>query len=701
MTHPRLPLFLLVGASTLIAPGAQSQPSPTTLPIATLMQAPFVLELSAAPARGAVAFVLREAGRRNIYLAEPPEYAPKKLTSFDHDDGLEVTELSWSKDARFLLFVRGGDANRRGERPNPVSYPTPVKQQVQLINLETGDLRVVGEGHEPHFSVKGDQILFVSAQGELMAAPASGGEAKSVLKVRGGMSEVTLSPDGRRVAFTNRRGDHGFIGVYDFETQTMIFPDPSVDTDSNPVFSPDGTRLAFLREAADSLSLPFAPVRESEPWSIHTYDFKSGAAREVFRADRGRGSAFSGLDSPQQILWSGDDRLVFPWEKTGWKNIYSMPSSGGASPVNLIPGSHEIESAVLSADRRDVLAVTNAEDVNRRQVLRVAAAGDKKALNLTAAETIDWAGQSTSDGGVAFVRSDARLPGRVFVKTAKGELKNVTGGLIASNFPADRLVIPQAISFSATDGLKISGQLFLPPGLKAGEKRPALLFTHGGSRRQMLLGWHYMEYYHGSYAMNQHLASLGFVVLSINYRSGIGYGLDFREALNYGATGASEFADVLGAGLYLRSRPDVDPERVGLWGGSYGGYLTALGLSRASDLFKAGVDFHGVHDWNVVVGNFAATYDPQKREAFAKLAFASSPMSSLDTWRSPVLVIHGDDDRNVPFSETVDLVQELRKRNVEVEQLIFPDEIHDLLRNESWVKAYERTAEFLSRKLKP
>jgi dipeptidyl aminopeptidase/acylaminoacyl peptidase len=247
--------------------------------------------------------------------------------------------------------------------------------------------------------------------------------------------------------------------------------------------------------------------------------------------------------------------------------------------------------------------------------------------------------------------------------------------------------------------MKISGQLFLPAGLKAGEKRPALLFTHGGSRRQMLLGWHYLEYYHQSYAMNQHLASLGFVVLSINYRSGIGYGLDFREALNYGATGASEFADVQGAGLYLRSRPDVDPARVGLWGGSYGGYLTALGLSRASDLFKAGVDFHGVHDWNVVVGNFVSTYDPQKREAFAKLAYASSPMSSLDTWRSPVLVIHGDDDRNVPFSETVDLVQELRKRNVEVEQMIFPDEVHDLLRYDNWVKAFERTAAYLEKKL--
>jgi dipeptidyl aminopeptidase/acylaminoacyl peptidase len=215
----------------------------------------------------------------------------------------------------------------------------------------------------------------------------------------------------------------------------------------------------------------------------------------------------------------------------------------------------------------------------------------------------------------------------------------------------------------------------------------------------MLLGFHYGAYYHNAYALNQYLAAKGYVVLSVNYRSGIGYGLEFREALNYGATGASEFHDVVGAGLYLRSRADVDPDRIGLWGGSYGGYLTALGLARASDLFAAGVDIHGVHDWNVVVNNFVPSYDASKRQDFARLAYESSPMAHVDGWRSPVLVIHGDDDRNVPFSETVDLVEALRARGVEVEQLIFPDEVHSFLLHENWLRAYRATAEFFDRKL--
>ncbi len=690
-------VFLIL-ALALAGTVARAQNTSAPVPVSAVLQAPFVSSLSAAPERGAVAFVLREGGSRNIYLAEPPAYTPRKLTSFEKDDGTEISDLSWSSDARSLLFVQGGAPNRRGERPNPTSNPAGVKQQVHLMNLATGDMRLIGDGSSPVVSVKGDQIFFISGTGELFAAPFAGGEAKSIVKTRGGMSQLTLSPDGKRIAFTNRRGDHGFVGVYDLETQAVFHPDPSVDTDSDPVFSPDGTRLAFLRQAADSLALPFEPVRESEPWSIVIHDFRSGVSRVVFKADRGPGSAFSGL-AGRQILWTAGDRLVFSWEKTGWRNLYSIPPSGGA-PVNLTPGPHEVEGATLTKNRADVFVVSNARDIDRRQITRVSPAGQPAPSVLTEAGLIEWGIQSTSDGGITFVRADAKMPGRVFIKTAAGEVKDVSGSLVPASFPSGRLVVPTAVTFSATDGMKIPAQLFLPNDAKAGEKRPALIFTHGGSRRQMLLGWHYMDYYHQTYAMNQHLASLGFVVLSVNYRSGTGYGMEFREAKNYGATGASEFADVLGAGLYLRSRSDVDPARIGLWGGSYGGFLTALGLSRASDLFKAGVDIHGVHDWNVVVGNFAQAYDPQKREAFAKLAFQSSPMASIDSWRSPVLVIHGDDDRNVPFSETVELVQQLRKRNVEVEQLIFPDEVHGFLLHRNWIRAFERTSEYFGRKLK-
>ena len=214
----------------------------------------------------------------------------------------------------------------------------------------------------------------------------------------------------------------------------------------------------------------------------------------------------------------------------------------------------------------------------------------------------------------------------------------------------------------------------------------------------MLLGWHYMDYYNNSYAMNQYLASLGYIVLSVNYRSGIGYGLDFREALNYGATGASEFNDVMGAGLYLRSRPDVDPKRIG----ALGRLLRRLPnrsrpCPRVRSVSRSGVDFHGVHDWSAQLASDGITLDA----AAARLAFDSSPLASVSTWRSPVLLIHGDDDRNVPFHQTVALVEALRKQGVQFQELIFPDEIHGFLTERRWLQAYHAAADFLGKHLHP
>ena len=195
------------------------------------------------------------------------------------------------------------------------------------------------------------------------------------------------------------------------------------------------------------------------------------------------------------------------------------------------------------------------------------------------------------------------MPARAAVLEASGP-RDLAPQTVPADFPAAKLVVPQQVIFSAADGMRIHGQLFLPDDGKA--KHPAVVFFHGGSRRQMLLGWNPMGYYSNAYAMNQYLASRGYVVLSINYRSGIGYGLNFRQALHFGPGGASEYNDVIGAGLYLRSRADVDGKRIGAWGGSYGGYLTALALARASDLFAAGVDLHGVHSGTAVLAAAAA-----------------------------------------------------------------------------------------------
>ena len=320
---------------------------------------------------------------------------------------------------------------------------------------------------------------------------------------------------------------------------------------------------------------------------------------------------------------------------------------------------------------------------------------------LTTGEGIQWAPVMMSDGAtVALLHSDAQHPARPAILDKGSDIRDLAPESLPADFPAADLVTPQQVILPAADGLRVHAQLFLPKEEASGQRRPAVVFMHGGSRRQMLLGWHYMGYYHNAYALNQYLASRGYVVLSLNYRSGIGYGLDFREALEYGPSGASEFNDVEGAGLYLRQRDDVDPNHIGLWGGSYGGYLTALGLARASELFACGVDLHGVHDWNLEIQNWTPSYDPTSRQEAARLAWESSPLASVKTWRSPVLLVQGDDDRNVPFSEMVRLVEALRKQGVEFQQLVFPDEIHDFLRHRTWLAAYHAASDFFDEYLR-
>ncbi|MEP7383452.1 MAG: prolyl oligopeptidase family serine peptidase [Gemmatimonadota bacterium] len=667
------------------------------LTIEGLLSTPFPTTIAAAPSGGAVAWVLNERGARNIWVATPPAYAGRRLTNWAEDDGQEITSLTWEPDGASLVFVRGGPRNRAGESPNPAQQVGGAESAVYRVALAGGAPRRLGGGFAPSISPDGGTLLVNRGKLWARALRDSAADFTELLNVRGGQGNVRWSPDGARFAFVSERGDHAFIGIYDVASRTVRYLAPSVDSDGAPVWSPDGRRLAFIRVPASSRLTLFEAVRTGRPWSILVADVATGAVRPVWTADEGDGSVLHEVVGDDQLLWADGDRLVFPWEKDGWTHLYSIALSGGR-PLLLTPGDGEVEDVALSRDRRTVYYNGNQRDIDRRHLWRVPVAGGAP-VAITSGEGIEWAPAELSDGSLAYLRSDARTPAHA-VRLVTGRQASPLAANIPSDFPSARLVQPQPVMVSAADGMQIHAQLFLPPGHKAGDRHPAAIFFHGGSRRQMLLGYNYGEYYHNAYALNQYLASRGFVVLVVNYRSGIGYGLAFREAERYGAGGASEFNDVVGAGLYLRGRDDVDPAKIALWGGSYGGFLTAMGLARAPELFAAGVDLHGVHDWNVGIRTFVPNFNTLLDPARTRLALESSPLVSLDRWKAPVLVIHGDDDRNVSFAETITLVERLRERHVEVEQLIFPDEVHSFLRYASWTAAYSAAAEFLERRLR-
>ncbi len=666
------------------------------------MATPFPTDLVAAPTAGRIAWVSSSSGVHNVLVAEGPDHKWRAVTSYTGDDGLWITDLGWTSDAKTVVYVRGDGANRQGESPNPAQLQSGTEQAVFAVVVDGGAPERLGPGNSPVPSPRGQRVAWVS-RGQIWSVDlAATDKPAQLVNARGSASGLAWSPDGSMLAFASGRGTHSYIGVFTLASRELRYLDPSLDRDSNPVWSPDGSQIAWMRQFAAPRPKMFSPRREvDEPWSLRVADVKTGQARQIWKATAGYGSAFQGIVSDSQLHWGAGDRLVFPWEKDGWLHLYSVSTKGGTATL-LTPGNFEVEYVSLAPDRSRILYNSNQDDIDKRHVWSVPVDGSATPTRYFAKSVgSEWQPVVTSDGHTAWFHADARMPPHVTVLAPNGIGHSLLENMLPAGFDPAALVTPQPVMVTATDGMPIHAQLFMPKDLKPGEKRPALIFFHGGSRRQMLLNWHYMYYYRNSYAMNQWLASQGYIVLSVNYRSGIGYGLEFREALNYGASGGAEFNDVMGAGLYMKGRPDVDPARIGLWGGSYGGYLTAMGLARASDLFAAGVDFHGVHDWNQGIRTFVPDYNVLEDPEFSRRALASSPMASIDTWKSPVLLIHGDDDRNVSFIESINLITALRKRRVEVEQLVFPDEVHDFLRHQNWVRSYKATADFFNRRLKP
>jgi dipeptidyl aminopeptidase/acylaminoacyl peptidase len=685
----------------------------SSLPAATfsleqVLSAPFPSDLTASPDGKAVAWVLNERGARNVWYAAAPDFKGVRLTSWLTDDGQDLGDVRFTADGKSVIFVRGGDLEYPAQvPPNPTSDPAGTEQEIWMVSPGTPP-RKVTVGHSPTATPKSSGFAFLRS-GQIWFASGDG-VISQLIHSRSGVSadELRWSPDGLKLAFVSERGNHSFIGVYDTTAKTLTYMDPSVDHDSNPAWSPDGKQIAFIRVFQSEENNANARAT-NEPWAIHVANVADGAGHQIWRADSGPGSVFHAAVTENQLFWSSDGRIVFPWEKDGWLHLYSFTASGGV-PKLLTPGDFEVEHVAFSSDGREAVFSSNQtasnqntssqSDIDRRHIWRVAISGGSPRA-VSSGDGLEWSPVAVSNG-VAYLHSDAQRPARAAVRTSAGE-HDLAPESVPSDFPWQSLVIPQPVTYSSSDGTTIHGQLFLPSNLKAGEKRPAVVFLHGGSRRQMLLGWHSMGYYNNAYGLNQYLANQGYIVLAINYRSGIGYGLNFREALNYGPAGGSEYIDVQGAGLYLRGRADVNGSRIGLWGGSWGGYLVAMGLAKNSDLFKAGVDFHGVHDWNIdrpVSGPVPGTAgEEEKREEKAHLAFESSPIASMKTWKSPVLLIQGDDDRNVPFANSVRLVAALRAQKVDFEQMILPDEIHGFLRHGSWLKTYAATVDFLRRKM--
>jgi dipeptidyl aminopeptidase/acylaminoacyl peptidase len=638
-----------------------------------------------------IAWTINDAGKRNVMIKTGSEL-PRMLTDYQQDDGQEISQLAFSPNGTKLIFVRGDGANQKGQSPNPASLTEGTEQAIYFKDIasKTAPSKIT-QGHSPLFYPDGLKILFAKGGQiyetslDINAAP------KLLFTARGANFSPKFSPSGNDVLFTSDRGDHSFIGIYSLATKKIRWISPDVSNDSSPCWSPDGKQIVFIRMPGVRIN-PLVNYLDGFKFSVWVADADALTAKMIWKSPSDDGGFAQDREKP--LAWTATNRILFYSEHTGWNHIYSM-NPDGSDLKDITPGENsEVENFALDAAGQNIYFDGNREDIDRRHIWKSNVTNGNPAA-VTSGDGIEmfpafggtnlYCIRSTANGTRMLVRVEETRKATAPINVQK-----------TPSFSGTVFVKPEQVIFKAADGTTLHGQLFIDR--KISGKRAGVVFMHGGPHRQMLLGFHYSDYYSNSYAFNQYLASQGYAVVAVNYRCGIGYGKDFRRAKNQGPRGASEYQDVVAAAKFLQLLPEVDGSKIGLWGGSYGGYLTAMGLARNPEIFKAGVDLHGVHDWSFDAQDATNAWGLAKSDM--DLALKSSPVADLSKWTGPVLMIHGDDDRNVQFQQTTDLAEKLREKNVPVELLVLPDEIHGFLRYESWTRVYNAAKDFFDRKLK-
>src|SRR5258706_5188294 len=276
--------LVFVFAVILLAGGPRAA-WPAAVTLEGLLSARFPSELLASPVGGKLAWIQNAGGVRNLWVAEPPDYKGRQVTRYTLDDGQQLGGLEWTPDGKGLIYVRGGGANRQGEPPNPTSDPAGAEEVVWRLAVDGAEIATpvkIGPGHGAAVSPRGDGVAFVS-HGKILWAPFGGkGEPVAWVEARGGARQLRFSADGSKLAFVSDRGDHGFVGVYDVAAKTLRSMAPSVHSDIEPAWSPDGSRVAFLRIPASSKVTLFHANTNAEPWSILVADVATGQAKTAW-----------------------------------------------------------------------------------------------------------------------------------------------------------------------------------------------------------------------------------------------------------------------------------------------------------------------------------------------------------------------------------------------------------------------------------
>ncbi len=676
----------------------------------------------------------------------------KRLTIEQLMDIKHPSDPLWSPDGRHVAFLwdRAGVTNLYLARADGSGEPT---QMTKFTGEHLGDM----------FWSHNSQTVYFEHDGSLWQAAIAEGEPQAVWQGKTGEREFALSPDGERVALVRGGGTAGeddelVVRSLADGTETKVVRDPV--SINRPLWAPDGAHIAYISGAKivhHNVSPDYSgakliySVEEYQPGQVIVIPSSGGKPvavgtrgrygalawvdgqhlvftresdhykrRTIYLADASDGSARAIHEDVEEKFWSLPDWeagpepvpspdgrwIAFLSDQDGWDHLYVIPSTGGQA-VQITKGRFEAWRPVWSHDSTRIAFDANEPDHSGDRRLGVATIPggpqNAKVEYLTAGKGTNIAPRwSQDDRQIVYQHTDPQNSADLFVMEAKPGARPVRlSDSMPSSIDRSSLVVPQFVRYPGADGQMVPGWLFVPKNLDRSKKHPAIIWIHGDGINQNYDGWHVQRNYAVYYSFHQYLLQEGYVVFAPDYRGSIGYGRDWRNGV-YMDVGGKDAKDAWMGANYLKTLPYVDPNRIGVWGLSYGGFFTLIAMTDQPTLFRAGVDVAGVVDYvmyyNDPYHNDWTVERIGTPEENPQVYANASPLSHIDRLQRPLLVLHGTADLNVPFIESIRLMDEVLKKNKGslVNFMVYPGEFHYFTREHVLRDAWRRVDEFFA-----
>ena len=612
------------------------------------------------------------AGLRSQPLVPPsPRAAPLDLDTLFFTRRISAVE--WSADGRVLFF----ETNVTG-RFNIWQVPRDGGWPVQLT---VSDERTALARPAPD----GRWVLFTQDRGgnekpNLYLQPLPHGLPRAITATDGvAYRSLRWSPDGRALAFAAERTAPGTYDVYRLDPDTA---------EVQRVAGHDRGQCTVVRWSPDGRQLAVTRTWDYSHGGVGVVDLASGEERILLPI---------GADADHVALgWTGDGRALLVSSNATPHGTYGIARLDAATGAVTWLDAGEWDVELLDvAPAGDHYVCARNEGGTHTVMLRTLGGGTRT-IDVPAGVVAD-AAFSPSGDALALLHSAATSPFELWVSAAAGGApvrlsRSLVGGLDAGDF-----VRPSLVTYLSFDGTPISAFVYLPPRARPGRPAPGIVYVHGGPAAQQMNGWT---------PLVQYLVSHGFAVIAPNYRGSTGFGRAFEEA-NMRDMGGGDLRDVVAAADSIAGTGYVDPNRIAVMGGSYGGYLTLMALTKYPERWAAGVAIVPFANWFTEYEHEDQTLRDSDRARMgdpvenADLWRDRSPIFFADRIRAPLLVLAGANDVRCPADEAEQIARAVRANGGVADLTIYPNEGHGFRRRENEIDAQRRTAAFLTRHLRP